>query len=49
MYQVMCLSCVPFPQTGYTPLTIAAEKGNTDVVNLLIEYKATVNAQNKVC
>ena len=44
----MCLPCVPLPQTGATPLTVAAEKGNTDVVNLLIEHKATVNAQDKV-
>ena len=49
LYQVMCLPCVPLPQTGHTPLIIAASKGNTDVVKLLIEHKAIVNIQTKVC
>ena len=36
------------PQNGQTPLHAAAEKGNIDVVRLLFENKANINAQSKV-
>ena len=48
-YQVMCLPSVPLPQTGATPLIIAALKGNADVVNLLLQHRASVNTRDKVC
>ena len=36
------------PQYGETPLYIAAEKGNQEVVQLLVQADANKDAQNKV-
>ena len=36
-------------QASYTPLISAAFNGSLDVVDLLIQYGANVEAKNKVC
>ena len=35
-------------QTGYTPLYVASEKGNSKTVDLLLQYKATPDKATKV-
>ena len=36
-------------QRGYTPLHVAAEKGDAACVELLLEHKSDVAATNQVC
>ena len=38
-----------FQQNGQTPLIIAAEMGNVEIVHELIKRNAQVNAQDHVC
>ena len=42
--ELMC-----FSQFGWTPLFVASDEGHFDIVRILIEAKAQVNTQAKVC
>lgn len=44
----ICYSCPSVQQQGKTPLIIACEYGHTSAVELLLEYKAPLNVQDKV-
>ena len=37
------------PQDGFSALSVAAQEGKVEVVRILIEAKALVNIQTKVC
>ena len=38
-----------FTQDGWAPLITASFEGHVDIVRMLIEAKAQINAQDKVC
>ena len=40
---------MPRDKHGFTPLTAACEKNELEVARFLINKRATVNYQNKVC
>ena len=40
-------SCIP-PQFGYSALQVACDRGNTDIVKLLIQSNANIELKNKV-
>jgi hypothetical protein len=45
-----CPDAVPSgDEEGNTPLLCACKEGHTDILRLLLKYKANANAQNKVC
>jgi ankyrin repeat protein len=45
-----CPDAVPSgDKDGNTPLLCAFKEGHTDIVRLLLKYKANANAQNNVC
>ena len=46
--QGIAISDVSTTQDGYTPLIVAAECGQCDVLNDLIEHGAYINAQRNV-
>ena len=39
----------PLSQNGQTPLIIAAEKGNVEIVHELLKRNVQVNVQDEVC
>ena len=50
-YFLICLlypnSCVP-PQFGYSALQVACDRGNTDIIKLLIQSSANIELKNNV-
>ena len=46
-YELMV--CVNLVQSGRTPLMIASFEGHAGVVQVLIEARAQINTQDKVC
>ena len=45
MYNILC---VLLPQDGITPLAIAADRGHSSVVQLLLKAEAKTDVQDKV-
>ena len=44
---IMLHFCIP-PQNGYSSLQVACDRGNTDIVKLLIQSNANIELKNKV-